>query len=121
MAKIMVVDDDLQFCGMMMDVLRAVGHEACFATDPGHLYTQLNGFAPDLVVLDMQMPGGGAPMAKKVLEKNPALLGLKILFHSSMPVDKMKHWFPEAPNHRYALKGMPVLELRKLVEEFLAA
>lgn len=119
MAKIMVVDDDLQVCEMMTTLLRASGHQVNFALDPSHLYTQLQGFQPDLLIMDMQMPAGGGPFAKKVVDQ-AGLSGHKIIFHSSMPVDRMKEWFPPAPNHRYAQKPVPLAEFSKLVADFLA-
>lgn len=115
----MVVDDDLNVCEMLTELLRGSGHQVNFALDPGHLYTQLKGFEPELLILDMQMPGGGGPYAKKVVDNAPGLKGVKILFHSNMPAERMKEWFPEAPNHRYAVKGLSLFDLKVLVEDFL--
>lgn len=121
MARIIVVDDDENLCNMLVELFRSAGHEVLFAYDPAHLYAQCVDFTPDLVTLDMQTSAGGGPYAKKVIDAADHLKGVKIIFHSNMPVERMKEWFPEAPNHRYVQKGLPLPKLLGLVDEFLKA
>jgi DNA-binding response OmpR family regulator len=55
-ARVLVVDDDPNVSAMLVDALAAVGYEVVLATDG---QGALDGFAvtaPDLVVLDLQLP-----------------------------------------------------------------
>ncbi|MBI4425520.1 MAG: response regulator [Elusimicrobia bacterium] len=118
MAKIIVVDDDTQFYLLLADFLRALGHQVTLATDPSHLYTVVRGFKPDLVILDIQMPEGGGPMAQRVIEEQ---LGKSVptLICSGMPVYHQKQWYPELPTRRYVAKPVELGELGRLVAELL--
>lgn len=119
MAKVLVVDDDHEISTVLSECLTACGHQVRLAADPAHMAVITRDFAPDLVILDMQMPGGGGPSAQRVIEGNERLRNSKMILHSSMPMEHLKRWFPEAPNRRYLTKGGPLSEFKKLVEEFL--
>ncbi|MDE2292476.1 MAG: response regulator [Elusimicrobia bacterium] len=119
MARIMVVDDDANTCAVLKDLFSSKGHGADAAFDPSHLATLLKKFRPDLLVMDMQMPGGGGPAAKKVVDADPALARVPIVFFSSMPIERMKEWFPEEPRFRYVRKGSPMEDILKAVRELL--
>ena len=55
--KIMVVDDDAEIvCGTMLR-LRAAGYDATAAYDGGEALAQLETSRPDVMLLDVRMPG----------------------------------------------------------------
>lgn len=119
MAKIMIVDDDIAICQMLLGLLRREGHSVLFAVDPAHLYTQLADFKPDLLILDVQMPGGGAPSATKVIER--AGLGtVPTLFFSAMPLEHVREWFPPEPGRYYLQKGAALPDVLTAVVEALS-
>jgi len=118
MADILMVEDDLEFYDMVAGFLRHQGHRLALAVDPAQLYTVMEGFSPDLVILDLQIPGGGAPFAQKVLD-NARGAGMPVLICSGMPVRYQREWFPESPLRRYMAKPVNLRELGNRVAELL--
>ncbi|CAH1688126.1 DNA-binding response OmpR family regulator [Hyphomicrobiales bacterium] len=57
MADLIIVDDDRALCGMLEDFLTLEGHVVRCATDARVLSTMLDDRLPDLVVLDLSLPG----------------------------------------------------------------
>jgi len=56
-AKILVVDDDTALAEMIGIVLRAEGFEIAFCADGAAALDAFHGFGPDLVLLDLMLPG----------------------------------------------------------------
>jgi len=56
--KVLVADDDLTTCTLVGTILRRAGHEPILAQDATQAMLLIKKHLPDLVVLDVQMPGG---------------------------------------------------------------
>ena len=56
--KVLVADDDLATCTLVATILRRAGHEAILAQDATQAMMLVKKHQPELVVLDVQMPGG---------------------------------------------------------------
>jgi DNA-binding response OmpR family regulator len=56
--KVLVADDDLTTCTLVATILRRAGHEPILAQDATQAMLLIKKHLPDLVVLDVQMPGG---------------------------------------------------------------
>lgn len=63
MARILVADNDAHALELAMLDLRLEGHTVLGAPDAQHLLDLLDGFAPDVVVLDHRMPPGPSGLA----------------------------------------------------------
>jgi len=72
MAKILIIDDDLDFNYVMQTVLEAHGLEVETATTPEEGLSKVLNTGPDLVVLDIMMPTGyeGFDVAREIREKH---------------------------------------------------
>ncbi|MBS2939874.1 response regulator transcription factor [Nocardioides sp. J2M5] len=57
MAKVLVVDDDATVREVVVDYLRAAGHDVHEAVDGGGALDAVRTVGPDLLVLDVMMPG----------------------------------------------------------------
>ncbi|MBS7700905.1 MULTISPECIES: response regulator transcription factor [unclassified Chelatococcus] len=57
MADLIIVDDDRALCGMLEDFLTLEGHRVRCAMDARTLSAMLDERLPDLVVLDLSLPG----------------------------------------------------------------
>ncbi len=57
MSRILVVDDSQDGLDLMGYLLRARGHEALFASTGEEAVEQARGSMPDLILMDIQMPG----------------------------------------------------------------
>ena len=72
MKKILVVDDEEKIRKMICDYLEAVGYETVTAPDGIDAITQTVVEKPDLIVLDIMMPGlDGLDCTRRIREKSP--------------------------------------------------
>lgn len=54
---ILVIDDEMEICGFLKDLLTAEGYTVATATDPKEGLRIVEQSRPDLVLLDLKMPG----------------------------------------------------------------
>ena len=97
--RILVVEDDEAVAGLVLDMMRHLGHTALRATGPADALTQLDtGLQVDLVFTDVLMPGGmdGLDLAHALGQAHP---GLPVLLTSG---------YGGAPA-RVAEAGLPLL------------
>ncbi|MBU5690059.1 MAG: response regulator [Candidatus Aenigmatarchaeota archaeon] len=80
MTRIMVVDDEESILILVKEVLEQEGFQVDTASDGKECLNKLKTVKPDLIVLDMMMPG---MTGKDVLEKireNPETKKIKVIF-----------------------------------------
>jgi CheY-like chemotaxis protein len=118
--RILVVDDDKAFIDTVAVVLKADGHRVTRAEDGIQFSKSLASDKPDLIILDIQMPGGGGPQAVRALQATPATASIPVVFCSGMPVDEMIAWFPETPSRRYLRKPIDLKLLRACIDELIS-
>jgi CheY-like chemotaxis protein len=69
--RVLVVDDDADMVVTTTSLLRLAGHEAKGLTDTIDLLGVIHEFNPDVVILDLAMPGkDGLTAAKEILASN---------------------------------------------------
>lgn len=78
MAKILVVDDDAFNLKLALTVLEQAGHEARGASSGAEGVAAAFAHAPDLVLMDVQMPGVDGIDALKRLRADPRTAALKV-------------------------------------------
>lgn len=54
--KVLIIDDEKELCASLADVLNSHGFEALTTTDPYGVFTLLDKYAIDLMIMDMKMP-----------------------------------------------------------------
>ena len=114
-----IVDDDPSYSATMKDFLDSQGVSSWRASDGSQFESFARGNAPDLIIIDMQMPGGGGPALVKIIKGQDALKNLPIIFISSMPVDKMQGWFQDISPVRYLSKPPDLTVLTTYLQELL--
>ena len=55
--KVLIIDDEQDVIDYLTDLLQANGFETCFAKDGSEGFEVLKKEKPDLITLDLQMPG----------------------------------------------------------------
>ncbi len=55
--RILLIDDDVDLCDTFSDVLMAEGHEVHVMNSGNEAFHQVSRLIPDIVILDMQLPG----------------------------------------------------------------
>ena len=73
MAKILVIEDDVDISRLIGMQLKAGGYEAAYASDAVTAMTVARKERPDLILLDLGLPGGGGIL---VLERLRAIAEL---------------------------------------------
>lgn len=56
-AKILIIDDDAEIRALLGEELRDLGHESCHAADGAQALSLVQGETPDLILLDLRLPG----------------------------------------------------------------
>ncbi len=119
MARILIIDDDSTLRGAIALMVSTRGHTAVQATDANTGVISARSQPPDLIISDMQMPGGGAPMMFKSLDDQPHLAKIPVILISSMPAEKLKDWVPESETRRYHPKPIKWNLLGTQIDELL--
>lgn len=67
MEKILIIDDDKDMCQLLSDIVRSEGHTFLTAHDGRTALKEIRTYAPDLVLLDIKLPGmNGMEVLKEV-------------------------------------------------------
>ena len=89
MASILIVDDERQICELLDDYLGRYGHSIRTAFDAAGARAQIGAALPDLVILDIHMPGeDGLSLARWLREAHPAV-GIVLLTTAASVVDRI--------------------------------
>ncbi len=95
MSRILVVDDDPDFCESMRLVLVSAGHDVVTATSGQQALESALLAPPDLILLDVMMQGIlDGLSAAHAIEENRALHGIPIIMVSSIANTPLAQYFP---------------------------
>lgn len=78
--KILVVDDEQDMAMALKVRLKANGYNVVFASDSAEAFTIANKENPDLIILDIMIPGGGGFVAAERLKQSAATHRIPIVF-----------------------------------------
>jgi DNA-binding response OmpR family regulator len=81
--KILIVDDDLETLRLIGVMLQRHGYEIAAATNGSQAVTMAGNEMPDLIVLDVMMPGMDGIEVTEVLRKNPNTHNIPILMFTA--------------------------------------
>jgi DNA-binding response OmpR family regulator len=115
MAKLLVVDDDKNLRSLYEQELAEEGHEVALAGSGPEAIEMLKSSRPDLIILDISMPGmDGIEALGKILAKDktmPVILNTA----SSTYKDNFMTWSADA----YVVKSGDLTELKAKIKEVL--
>ncbi|MCB1744467.1 MAG: response regulator, partial [Gammaproteobacteria bacterium] len=89
MPKILVVEDDDVLCDMLGQTLEAHGYEVSRRMDARGLVESVDALAPDLVILDVMLPGIDGLTACRELRNAGASMPMLMLSARSGDMDKI--------------------------------
>jgi CheY-like chemotaxis protein len=119
MRKVLVVDDNLPSRELIIDILRPLGLEVAEAADGITALVAARILRPDLVILDLTMPGMDGFAVLNELRHDPDFAGTPVLAvtANAMPGERAKALV--AGFSDFLTKPVRSAELRRRVEAFL--
>jgi two-component system, cell cycle response regulator DivK len=117
--KILIVEDNENNRSLFRDILSFHGHEVSVASDGRQGVALARQLMPDLVLMDIQMPGLDGMSAGCLLKEDPATSGLKIIALTSFAMSGDEEKFLAAGFDGYLSKPISTRELPVLVQKWL--
>jgi DNA-binding response OmpR family regulator len=85
MSKILIVDDDVEICDTFTDILRHAGYDVHVVKSGTEAFRVLRRVAPDVVLLDMNMPGVSGILTLSFIKHLTRLAQTRIIIVSGHP------------------------------------
>lgn len=119
MAKILVIEDDPYILKLISQTLQKAGYEVVTATDGSDGLRKVKETAPQLVVLDVSLPGLDGYQVCHYLRSEPATVSLPIIMVTAMsrPSDQRRGFENGADD--YLPKPFSLAELVTRVQSLL--
>ena len=95
--RLLVIDDDRMIHTVLRASLEKHGYKIHSAFDPIQAQMMVRQVRPDLIVLDITMPGGGGFEAFKRLQMMSTTSLIPSLVYTSMPADEVKKKITPSP------------------------
>jgi DNA-binding response OmpR family regulator len=116
--RILVVDDDEQVLDMTRQLLEKSGYEVRTASNTIGAGYLLGGFKPDLVVLDIMLPGSlsGDQACETLRELRP---GVRIVFYSGIDETKLQQLADRHHADAVIAKGTRPSKLLGTIDELI--
>jgi len=116
--KIMIVDDEEDIRVSVGQIFEVSGYEVIKAVDGNDCLNKLERGIPDLVILDIMMPGmNGWDVAARIKE-NPKWNEIPIVFLTAKG-DEMSIGMGGLASEEYVVKPFDIIKLKERVEEIL--
>lgn len=118
-AKILVVEDNAVNLELFMDLIRMGGHE-CIHTSKGEdVLDIVKAEKPDLLLLDIQLPGIDGLTVGKIIKSNEETKDLKIIALTAYAMKGDKEMFLEKGFDGYIPKPVKMKEFLQTIESYL--
>jgi DNA-binding response OmpR family regulator len=118
-ARILVADDDSVLQRLLLHTLKLEGYEVLLANDGNTAWELVNRERPDLVVLDVMMPGINGFELCQMLRQRPEMVTLPIIMLSGLSDVQEKVRGLRAGADEYLTKPIDLRELTARVEALL--
>jgi len=118
-ARILVVDDDDFILKLLTVALSRAGHTVFTASDGSEALSQVNGIQPDLIILDVGMPGLDGYEVCRKLRRRPRFAHLPIIMLTANDTLEQKLKGFEAGTDDYMVKPFQPAELEARVQVLL--
>jgi CheY-like chemotaxis protein len=117
--RILIVEDNVNNRNLFRDILAFHGYEVSVAADGQEGVAIAREQKPDLVLMDIQMPGMDGMTAGGILKGDPATSGLRIVALTSFAMRGDKEKILAAGFDGYLSKPISTRELPVLVKQWL--
>lgn len=118
-AKILVVEDNLLNQRLVRDILEHRGHEISVARTVASARKRLEAERPDLVLLDIQLPGGGGEKLLAEIRANPSLANLPVVAVTALAMDGDRERLLRLGFDGYVSKPINTRSFGSVIESFI--
>jgi two-component system cell cycle response regulator DivK len=119
MSRILIVEDNPANMKLASLLLRNVGHEALCAVDAESGLTLARAQQPDLILMDIQLPGMDGLAATALLKADPATCSIPIIALTAMAMKEDKEKTRAAGCDAYIAKPLRYQELYAAIDALL--
>ena len=119
MARILIIEDNPANLKLALLLLRNVGHEVLSATDAETGLTLARAAQPDLILMDIQLPGMDGLAATALLKKDPATSAIPIIALTAMAMKEDREKTKVAGCDAYIAKPLRYQELYSTIDALL--
>jgi DNA-binding response OmpR family regulator len=119
MSKIVVVDDSYAELQLIESVLKSANHTVVSYSNTEKLEDKLVGDRPDLVILDVVMPGRNGFQACRDLKNDDRFKSIPVLLCSSKGQESDKFWGQQQGANGYVVKPFKNEELLAAVKKLI--
>ncbi len=118
--KILIIEDNANNSTLLLDILNFHGYEVSVAADGLEGVALARNLMPDLILMDIQMPGMDGMTAGGILNGDPATSGLKIIALTSFAMQGDQEKFLAAGFDGYLAKPINTRELPDQIKQWLS-
>jgi DNA-binding response OmpR family regulator len=119
MPKIMIIDDDVNTTGLMDNVFSKVGYKIHSLNNSSLAVTEALTVRPDLIILDLVMPGMDGIQTCQALQTNANTRNIPVLIFSAVGDINCKVEAFEAGARDFITKPVHVEELKSRIRTWL--
>ena len=118
--KVLIVEDNLSNSVLFEDILTFHGYQVSLARDGREALALARELLPDLVLMDIQMPGMDGKTAGTILKGDPATSGIRIIALTAFAMRGDRKEFLAAGFDAYLSKPIGITDLLGAVQRCLA-
>ena len=119
MARILIVEDNAANMKLSVLLLQNVGHAALCAADAETGLTMARAELPDLILMDVQLPGMDGLAATALLKADPATAAIPVIALTAMAMKADREKSQLAGCDAYIAKPLRYQELHATIEALL--
>jgi two-component system cell cycle response regulator DivK len=120
LAKILIIEDNPANMKLATLLMRKAGHTASCAVDAETGLTLARADGPDLILMDIQLPGMDGLAATRLLKNDPATAAIPIIALTSMAMKDDQAKTKAAGCDAYIAKPLRYRELYAAIDALLA-
>jgi len=117
--RILIVEDNAMNLELVRDILDYRGHEVVVAKSVPEARDQLVRHRPDLLLLDIQIPGGGGEVLLREIRSDPTIARLPVIAVTALAMDGDRARLLAAGFDGYISKPIDTKTFGPTVESFL--
>lgn len=121
MAKVLIVDDSQIYRFKLRKLVEDRGFEALTAKDGEEALTKAQTEQPQVILMDIVMPGMSGYEAKRKLASDPRTRNIPVIFVSSRSADSDRNWGLRLGAAAYVTKPLDRGQLESAIDDIVAA